>query len=354
MAVFLSADDIARLFHRTGAAAFWFRLVDYLALDFARWSAFDKSPRFASHSPAGVIELMPTSDGEIFAFKYVNGHPGNSQRGLQTVLAFGALADVGTGYPFFLSEMTLATALRTAAASVLAARSLARPESRTMALIGLGAQAEFQADAFRRVLGVDRLRVFDVDPEAHEKFERNMASCGMSVIHCRNAREAAQGADIVTTITADKKRATILEADMISPGTHINAVGGDCPGKTELSRALLLDAEIFVEYAPQTRLEGEIQQLDPAHPVAELHDVLAGKLPGRTSPAAITIFDSVGFAIEDFSILRLLHDCAREAGLGSGVELTAAPANPKDLFALLHPARHARQADAKELHDVAN
>jgi ornithine cyclodeaminase len=337
MVAFLSARDVAQAVNRLGAKAFWPRLVDYLREDFKAWSAFDKSPRFASHSPGGVIELMPAGDSRTFAFKYVNGHPGNTQLCLQTVVAFGALADVATGYPIFLSDMTLATALRTAATSALAASHLARPESRTMALIGLGAQSEFQAHAFHAILGVDRLRIFDIDPEAFEKFERNMAGSGVALTRCDSARDAARGADIVTTVTADKRRATILTADMIAPGAHVNGVGGDCPGKTELARDLLLRGEIFVEYAPQTRIEGDIQQLPPDHPVTELHDVVAGRRSGRTSPDAITIFDSVGFAIEDFSVLRLLRDLARETGVGSEIELIAAPVNPKDLFSLLRP-----------------
>jgi ornithine cyclodeaminase len=343
MVTFLNASDIAKIVRRVGPRRFWERLVEALCDDFVRWELFDKSPRFASHSPGGVIELMPVSDGEIFAFKFVNGHPGNTQLCLQTVVAFGALADVATGYPVFMSDMTLATAFRTAATSVLAARHLARPDSRAMALIGLGAQSEFQAWAFHEILGIDRLRVFDVDDEAADKFESNMASLGVEVCRFANARAAALGADIVTTIKADKKRATILDADMIAPGTHLNAVGGDCPGKTELSRELLLRSEIYVEYAPQTRIEGEVQQLPADHPVIELHEVVAGREPGRKSPESITIFDSVGFAVEDFSALRLLRELARETGIGAAVELTAAPANPKNLFALLQPVEAAPQ-----------
>jgi ornithine cyclodeaminase len=346
MVTFLSARDIARIVDRVGDYEFWLRLVDYLRRDFDLWESFDKSPRFASHSPGGVIELMPTNDGVTFAFKFVNGHPGNTQRCLQTVVAFGALADVATGYPIFLADMTLATAFRTAATSVLAACLLARPDSKTMALIGLGAQSEFQACAFKAVLGIDRLRVFDVDAEAAEKFKRNMADYDVRIIRCCDARNAVLGADIVTTLTADKKLAKILADDMIAPGTHINAVGGDCPGKTELTRELLLHSDIYVEYAPQTRLEGEIQQLDALHPVTELHEVVAGRQPGRTSPTAITVFDSVGFAIEDFSVLRLLRDLAKETGVGSSIDLIAAPENPKDLFSLLH------SIDVKETRDA--
>ncbi len=347
MATFLSAGDVARIVSRIGMRRFWLQLVDYLREDFTAWAAFDKWPRFASHSPGGVIELMPASDGAAFAFKYVNGHPGNTRLGLQTVVAYGALSNVETGYPVLLADMTLATAFRTAATSALAARHLARPDSGAMALIGLGAQSEFQASAFRAILGVDRLRVFDVDPAATDKFERNMRGAGFTLARCADARDAARGADIVTTITADKKRATILARDMIAPGVHVNGVGGDCPGKTELARELLLDAEIFVEYAPQTRMEGDIQQLPADHPVTELHEVIAGRHAGRTSASSITIFDSVGFALEDFSVLRLLRDLAIETGVGEEIELVAAPANPKDLFSLLRSFEAREESPAR-------
>ena len=338
MVTFLSAPDVARIVARVGARQFWIRMVETLREDFLRWDAFEKSPRYASHSPKGVIELMPAAEAKAFAFKCVNGHPGNTKLGLQTVVAFGALLDVATGYPALLADMTFATALRTAGASALAARYLARRDSRTMALIGLGAQSEFQACAFRDIVGVERLRVFDVDPAATEKFLRNIAPLGREIIRCEDAREAARGADIVTTVTADKRRAIILDADMIAPGVHVNGVGGDCPGKTELSRALLQRGDIFVEYAPQTRIEGDIQQLPADHPVTELHEVIRGRKPGRRNDEAITIFDSVGFAVEDFSVLRLLRDLSRETGIGACLDLIAEPENPKDLFSLLRRA----------------
>jgi ornithine cyclodeaminase len=204
-----------------------------------------------------------------------------------------------------------------------------------MALIGLGAQSEFQACAFQAALGVNRLRVFDIDGAAAEKFERNMTASGLSIVRGASAQDAVMGADIVTTITADKTYATILSDNMVAEGMHLNAVGGDCPGKTELARDILLRAEIFVEYAPQTRLEGEIQQLRADHPVTELWEVIAGRKPGRASQRAITIFDAVGFAIEDFSVLSLLRDLADETGVEDEIDLIANPDNPKDLFALL-------------------
>jgi ornithine cyclodeaminase len=133
---------------RIGVPVAIMQMADCVRQDFLRWDAFEKSARLASHSPLGVIELMPVSDGVQFAFKYVNGHPRNARHALPTVMACGMLAEVETGFPLLLADLTLATALRTAATSVLAARAMARPGARTMALIGNGAQAEFQSLAF--------------------------------------------------------------------------------------------------------------------------------------------------------------------------------------------------------------
>ena len=139
---FVSVDRMMTLVHHIGIERFLMDLADRLEDDFRRWESFDKTPRVASHSLEGVIELMPTSDGNHYGFKYVNGHPGNTRDGLQTVTAFGLLADVATGYPILLSEMTILTALRTAAMSAVAAKYLAPRGASCMALIGNGAQSE--------------------------------------------------------------------------------------------------------------------------------------------------------------------------------------------------------------------
>ena len=213
---------------------------------------------------------MPTSDGSLYSFKYVNGHPHNPARGLQTVTAFGVLADVDNGYPILLSEMTLLTALRTAATSALAARELALPGARVHALIGAGSQAEFQALAMRTVLGIDRLRVLDLDEAAVEKVRRNLVPLGFEIHAASSIEDVLEGADVVTTCTADKARAAVLHSEQVRPGMHLNAIGGDCPGKTELDPTILEEARVVVEYEPQTRIEGEIQQLSADVEVTEL------------------------------------------------------------------------------------
>ena len=162
---------------------------------------------------------------------------------------------------------------------------------------------------------------------------------GDQLVACASAEAAMEGAGIVTTCTADKRLATILTDNMVGPGIHINAVGGDSPGKTELHRDILLRSGIFVEYPPQTRIEGEIQQLDEDHPVIELWQVMAGKAKGRTDANQITLFDSVGFAIEDFSALRYVHAKAQETGLYTELDMVADPDDPRDLFGMLLRAR---------------
>ncbi|MGV8964953.1 MAG: ornithine cyclodeaminase [Cellulomonas sp.] len=338
MVRFVNVRNITRWAADRGVESIVSGMIEYLEHDFRRWPVFDKSPRVASHSPLGVIELMPTSDGETFGFKYVNGHPANPGNGFQTVTAFGVLADVATGYPTFWSEMTVLTALRTAATSAMAAKALARPGARTMALIGTGTQSEFQALGFRAALGVDRLRIWDTDAAAMDKFVRNIAPLGFDIVVATSARDAVSGADIITTCTADKSNATVLSSDMVGPGVHINAIGGDCPGKTELDAKLLVRGDVFVEFDEQTRVEGEIQQVAPDFPVTELWQVLTGRAAGRTSADQITIFDSVGFAIEDFSALRYLRDAVEGTEFFEEVDLIAEPADPKNLFSLVSRA----------------
>ncbi|OYU99414.1 MAG: ornithine cyclodeaminase [Burkholderiales bacterium PBB5] len=329
---FLSASDMVRLVQRLGLRACLAGMARQITADFQRWPDFDKSPRLACHSDDGVVELMPIADVQRFAFKYVNGHPKNTRQGLPTVMAFGMLADVATGAPLLLAEMTLATAIRTAAMSAVAARALARSDSHVMALIGNGAQAEFQALALRDLVGVRSLRLFDVDPAATDKLVTNLADQGLALTRCTSVAEAVHGADIVTTVTADKTNATILTPDLLAPGQHINAVGGDCPGKTELHRGVLERSSVFVEYEPQTRIEGDLQQMPADFAVTELWQVLAGQAPGRRSATEVTVFDSVGFALEDYSALCFIADAAARMGLGTPVALVASPADPKNLF----------------------
>jgi ornithine cyclodeaminase len=332
---FVSVENMMGLVRHTGIEVFLTELTNAIEADFRRWETFDKTSRIASHSHGGVIELMPISDGEIYSFKYVNGHPKNMLHGLQTVTAFGLLAEVSTGYPILLTEMTLLTALRTAATSAMAARHLASKNSRTMALIGNGAQGEFQALAMKAVLGINHIKLYDIDHHATEKTARNLADSGLKITTCTSSQAAIEGAEIITTCTADKQFALILTDNMIGAGVHINAIGGDCPGKTELHRDILLRADAFVEYLPQTRIEGEIQQMSPDYKATELWKVVTGQMIGRSNAQQITLFDSVGFAIEDFSAMRYVRSKLKSGGTYENLDIIADPDDPRDLFGML-------------------
>ena len=336
--LYLSAPDAVALVRRKGLKNCITGIAENIRADFLRWPDFDKSARVANHSQGGVIELMPIADDTTYSFKYVNGHPNNTAIGLSTVMAFGVLADVATGAPTLVSELTLTTALRTAATSVVAARQLARPDSRVMALIGNGAQSEFQALAFQHLVGITSLRVYDVDPAASAKLVANLQGSGLHITVCQSTAEAVKGADIVTTVTADKAMALILTPEMMEPGMHLNAVGGDCPGKTELHGDILDAAKVFVEYEPQSRIEGEIQHKPADFAVTELWQVLRGERAGRDSADQVTVFDSVGFALEDFSALRFMHQTADRLGLGERIALIPQLTDPKNLFGTLRAA----------------
>jgi ornithine cyclodeaminase len=338
---FLSPQDIANVVRHHGIAQTLAGIAANIHQDFLRWPDFDKSARLAAHSPGGVIELMPIADASTYTFKYVNGHPGNTAQGLPTVMAFGVLADVQTGFPLLISELTLTTALRTAATSAVAARALARPDSRVMALIGNGAQSEFQALAFHHLLGIDEIHLFDVDHAATAKLLTNLQGNPEAAgLRCRvyaNTADAVRGCDIVTTVTADKARATIIAPDMLEPGMHINGVGGDCPGKTEIHRDVLRAAKVFVEFEPQTRVEGDLQQMEDSFGVTEIWQVLAGQRSGRDTPDQVTVFDSVGFAMEDFSALRYVYEHSQTLDIGTAIALIPSLADPKDLYQLIRP-----------------
>ena len=223
-----------------------------------------------------------------------------------------------------------------------------------MALIGNGAQSEFQAIAFHGMVGVRTLRLYDTDAQATSKLMRNLEALqlpGLEVTRCASTADAVRGADIVTTATADKRNAIILTPQMIEPGMHLNAVGGDCPGKTELHPEIVRarDVRIVVEFEPQARIEGEIQQLGgvdergAVRTVTELADVVRGRLPGRANEREVTIFDSVGFALNDFSSLRYLQRLnAEQPDGGQRIDLIPELDDPKDLFAGLSP-EHAQE-----------
>lgn len=331
----LSVADIQFLVKKIGLKSFFEALIDYLQADFLRWQQFQFSPRYAAHYPHGVIELMPCSDQQWFSYKLVNGHPANPLQGDLSVVALGQLVDVRNGYPVLLSEMTLLTAFRTAAIAALGARYMANPNLDALSIIGTGAQAEFQVMAMSCVLPISKVYCYDIDPRAMSKFVANLHPLGLDVLVCGSAQEAIANSQLLITATAAKSAQCLAHFSDLQLGTHIHAMGGDCPGKTEFGLDVLQKARIVVEYLPQSLQEGEIQQASAALVHAELWELVAGLKQGRLNSNEITLFDSVGFALEDYSVLRLVHDLSARYQVGTEMALIPVLNDPKNLFSLL-------------------
>jgi len=331
----LEIEDIKQLISKIGYREFFLELIKTLEEDYTNWESFDKCPRVANHVHGGVIELMPISNDELYSFKYVNGHPKNPAQNKMTVMATGQLSVTETGEPLMFSEMTLLTAFRTAANSALAAKNLAKKDSKVLALIGTGAQSEFQYLAFSQIFDLEEVRYFDTDPKAMEKFAKNMANYDIKITPCKNSAEAVDGADMITTCTADKRYQTVLTKDMIKKDVFINGIGGDCPGKTEIEKELVESATIVVEFLEQARIEGEIQQLEKDFTCTEFYEVIRGEKKLNVATHGTILFDSIGFAIEDYSVLRLIYALAKKNNVGKEMNFIPELDDVKNLFSLL-------------------
>lgn len=335
----LEIEHIRKIIATVGLNAFYLQLCETLTQDFTGWKNFQKSSRHACYVPNGVIELMPVCGPALYSFKYVNGHPLNPLSGKLNVVALGMLVDVATGYPLMFSAMTLLTAIRTAAISALAARYLAKKDSKILTIIGCGAQSEFQVLAYAALFNLTEVRYFDLDPQAMQRFANNLGPVSFKLVAGQDIKNLIQGSDIIITATAAPGYQKVLEYAWLAPGQYIAGIGGDSPGKTELDPEILKHTKTVVEYFPQTEHEGEIQNLGieaKQYVHAELWEVIAGQKPGRINDEEITLFDAVGFALEDYSVLRLVYQLAQKLEVGRQVDLIPDQLDDcKDLFSLL-------------------
>ncbi len=331
----ITVDDVKNLIRKVTLETFFKRLIEKLEENFSRWNDFEKIPRVATYFDNGVIELMPLWGKDYYSMKFINGHPQNPKENKQTIVGLGILADIATGYPVLISEMTLLTALRTAATSALASKYLAKKKSKTFAIIGTGAQSEFQVVAHKTVFDLETIKYVDLDSKAMEKFAANLAPYSFRLEQCSDAESAVKNADIITTVTASKAAQKILKDAWIVPGMTINAVGGDAEGKTELDPKILERSKIVIEFMEQSKHEGEIQNYDSRKVYAELWQLTRREKPGRTNDEEIFVYDSVGFALEDYTILKLIYSLAEDFHVGHMLDMVPEIKNPKNLFGAL-------------------
>ena len=262
----------------------------------------------------GDFRAMPAAISGSAGIKWVNVHPRNPSLGLPTVMAILIYSDPLTGYPLAVMDATDITAYRTGVTAAIASKYLARKDSHSLGIVGAGRQAYTQLLAHAELFDLRLINIFDRSGAAGEKFirffpEYPVRACSL---------EEAAASDIVCTVTP--AREPFLSREWILPGTHINAIGADAPGKEELEPSILKEAIVVVDNLEQATAAGEINvplrrglfKVDEVY--ATLDEIVTGKKQGRKSETEITVFDSTGLAIEDIAVAKLVYEKAKEIG----------------------------------------
>ena len=286
-------------------------------------------PKVYLNLPGGAdFRAMPAylAHPAACGMKWVNVHPRNGSKGLPTVMAVVVINDPATGFPLAVLEGSLITRLRTAAAAGVATKHLARRDARVLALIGCGAQA---LDQVRAVAAVRRLREVRVwgyrRGEAARFCARARRQLAIPLRPVGSVREAVTHADVITTITISRR--PLVRRAWVAPGTHINAIGADAPGKQELDARLLRDGVVVIDECRQAIHGGEINvpirkgQFSPRQIRGTLGEVILGRARGRRGARDITIFDSTGLAIHDVALGHELDRLARRRRVGRSIDL---------------------------------
>jgi ornithine cyclodeaminase/alanine dehydrogenase-like protein (mu-crystallin family) len=344
----LDSDDVRTIVHRIGLHRVMDDLIAALEMAFkshdskvtvspARSGFFYDQPNF------GMLEWMPVMQvGRHATIKVVGYHPHNAvKHRLPTILSTVSLYDTATGHLIGLADATFLTALRTGAASAIASKYMARANSRTVGLIGCGAQAVTQLHALSRMFDLEAVFIFDIDETVRDSFCHRTAFLEIEVIPLQKSDLSVlvREADVLCTCTTVAPGAgPVFDDAGCMPWLHVNAVGADFPGKYEVPEALLRRSFVCPDFPAQALVEGECQRLEAAQIGPSLVDVV--KHPQRYAHAReqTSIFDSTGWALEDQVALELMLVYAEELGVGRRLQLESASHDPHDPYGfLMHP-----------------
>lgn len=331
----LSAADVAAVVRSVGLDQFMDDVIEGV-----RQAARDLDPEstmtierggFQYEKPSlGLVEWMPSMElGRAVGIKTVGYHPSNpTQRGMPSVMATTSIHDTANGRLLALVDATLLTAIRTGAASAVVTDILSDPTSSTLGLVGCGAQAVTQAHAISRVRQIDRIRAFDADPAvAASLADRLPVNARVEVVD--SAADAIVGADIVcTATTVDIGAGPVLPMFGLNAGVHINAVGADFPGKTELPEQLLRNALVVPDEVAQCLKEGECQQLSEGDLGPTLPELVQNAEAFRHWQEQLTVFDSTGWALEDLIAAEIALAHAKRLRIGLHTDLQHNPIDP--------------------------
>ena len=272
----------------------------------------------------GDFRAMPAALPGSAGVKWVNVHPENRARGLPSIMAILVYNDPETGYPLAIMDATEITAYRTGAAAAIASKYLARRDSHKIGIIGAGFQAYTQILAHAELFSSISVNAFDVSRAAVDKLMRSLPQ--FPVRNC--SIQEAVASDMVCTLTPSQN--PIIRREWIKPGTHINAVGADAPGKQELDPSIIKESVVVVDDIKQASGSGEINVpiQKGIYSVGEVYgtlaEVVAGKKKGRAHNNDVTVFDSTGIAVEDIAVAKLLFEKARQRGGYPSIDLVGA------------------------------
>ncbi len=345
----LSVADIRCIVEHMGLDALMDEMIARLSQAFEQFDPTETivpvRTGFNYHQPhVGLVEWMPLFQKyRQIVVKAVGYHPENPiQHALPTVLSTVSAYDPASGHLAAVMDGTFLTALRTGAASAIATRHLAKPDSCILGLIGAGAQAVTQLHALSRCFDLDQVLVFDSDPATTRSFAERVACLQLDPLTIRPATvsEIVSTADILCTATSvEVGSGPVFTDQTIQPWLHINAVGADFPGKFEIPLSLLERGFVCPDFYEQAVLEGECQRLkDPRLIAPELYQVVQAPAQYRSYQGQLTVFDSTGFALEDQVALNMLLDYATELEVGTWIALESAFAEVKNPYSFITDA----------------
>jgi len=340
----LSGNDVSSIVEKFGLNSLMDSLINRLTsavrdFDVSKTEIPIRSGFNYQSANPGLVEWMPVhKKGEEVVIKVVGYHPKNPANfNLPTILSSISSYDTRTGHLKGIADGVLLTALRTGAASAVASKYLAKDDSSILGLIGCGAQAITQLHALSRVFDLTDVLIYDIDASSMNSFEDRISMLDLKVnITFSSTKEIFEASDIVCTETSiDVGKGPLFEHTTNKPHLHINAIGSDFPGKTELPLALLKKSFVCPDFLEQAKIEGECQQLDDSEIGSNWVEVLKRPEVFATMKNEMSVFDSTGWALEDQVVMDLFLDIAKNYGIGLEVAIENVSVDAKNPYHFL-------------------
>lgn len=339
----LNSTDLKRVVAATGIDSLMDQMIYRLKQAFISYDPKSlETPQrsgFNYQNPIGLVEWMPIHQvGEKVTIKVVGYHPTSPARfDLPTIVSTLSSYDTKTGHLEAMVDATFLTSVRTGAASAIASQWLADPASKVLGIVGCGAQAVTQIHAISRCFDLEEVLIFDTDESSAISLRNRVSFLNDSVeVSVAQLDEIARRSDILCAATSVEPGAgPVVDLSMSKSSLHVNAVGSDFPGKTELSVDFLKRSFVCPDFSPQAAVEGECQQLAPSEFAVTITDIAKQASDYVEQQKMTTVFDSTGWALEDWVAMELIVEKAQELGVGEQIEIECLSKDPLDPYEFL-------------------